>query len=164
MLTKWESRELTIQVGVAKRRLNKEITSINKTIQPYTTSAELTAMANIKALNNWKNLSGEEFKNMKNRIKFFGNADTETNKALLYRENFMSALEELSNYDNYDKLKNKLETIKNPNEFFNYVQRSNVLQDLFLWYENSGKTMIYGEFSNNQEAFNYAIEELGIKL
>lgn len=72
---------------------------------------------------------------MKKRIKFFGSGDTEMKKAIVFRENFMTALKELANYENYDILKKNLDKIKNPLQFFKFTQKSQVLQDLFLWYE-----------------------------
>ena len=74
----------------------------------------------------------------------------------------MKSLEELSVYDNYNLLFNKLASIKNPISFYNYVRTSDVLMDLFLYYKDKPTAQTYGGFESNQDAFNYAIEELGL--
>lgn len=55
-ISEWEKRELSIQVRTAKNKLNREIKSVDKNVQPYTTQKELTAIVNLEALNNWQNL------------------------------------------------------------------------------------------------------------
>lgn len=74
----------------------------------------------------------------------------------------MNSLNELSTYDNYEKLKTKLESIKNPIQFYDYVRSSEVLSDLFLYYKDKATAQTYGGFASNQDAFNYALEELDL--
>jgi hypothetical protein len=74
----------------------------------------------------------------------------------------MKALEQMSNYDNYELLKDKLDSIKNPEDFYNYISQSTTLSDLFNYYETSPEAQTYGGFDNNQEAFNRALSQLGI--
>ena len=83
-------------------------------------------------------------------------------RASQYKENYMKALEQMSNYDNYDLLKSKLDSIKNPEDFYDFVNQSPQLSDLFDYYETSPEAQTYGGFDNNQEAFNRALEQLGL--
>ena len=74
----------------------------------------------------------------------------------------MNALEEMSTYDNFDKLINKLKSIKNPIGFYEYVSQNEILKDLFLYYNDKAEAQTYGGFASNQDAFNTALEQLGI--
>ena len=75
----------------------------------------------------------------------------------------MGALKEMSNYRNYKLLRDKLNSIENPIQFYNYVRQSNILSDLFLFYKDKATAQTYGGFKDNQEAFDTAIfEQLGI--
>ena len=50
-------------------------------------------------------------------------------------------------------MKNQLDKIKNPSKFYEYVKRSPVLMDLFLWYKESD-SLFYGGFDDNEDAFD----------
>ena len=69
---------------------------------------------------------------------------------------------QMSNYKNYDLLKNKLDSIKNPEQFYEYVSQSTTLNDLFNYYEASPEAQTYGGYDNNQAAFNKGLNELGL--
>jgi len=70
----------------------------------------------------------------------------------------------MKTYKNYKLLLNKLKTIKNPIEFYQFVKQSDILSDLFLFYKDKATAQTYGGFVDNQEAFNTALyEQLGIK-
>ena len=94
-----------------------------------------------------------------------GNLDVELKKAMTYRENYLAALEQMSGYENYDRLIKELNKIKNPIKFYEFIQKSNVLSDLFIYYKDKATSQTYGGFADNQDAFNYGLEaELGIAL
>ena len=109
------------------------------------------------------NRTGSEFRRTKRRTESWGKSDYELWRASIFRENYMEALEEMSSYKNYKLLKQKLESIENPIQFYNYVKRSNILSDLFLYYKDKATAQTYGGFIDNQEAFDTAIfDQLGI--
>ena len=109
------------------------------------------------------NRSGYEFKRTAGRTEKWGKTDYELYRASIFRENFMNALKEMRNYKNYKLLKDKLNSIENPIQFYNFVKQSNILSDLFLFYKDKATAQTYGGFIDNQEAFDTAIfEELGI--
>lgn len=110
------------------------------------------------------NRSGYEFKRTAGRTEKWGKTDYELYRASIFRENFMNALKEMRNYKNYKLLKDKLNSIENPIQFYNFVKQSNILSDLFLFYKDKATAQTYGGFIDNQEAFDTAIfEELGIQ-
>lgn len=109
------------------------------------------------------NRKGTEFRRTKGRTTSWGKNDYDLWRASIYRENYMNSLDEMSGYKNYKLLKEKLESIENPIQFYNYVQKSNILSDLFLFYKDKATAQTYGGFVDNQEAFDTAIfEQLGI--
>lgn len=77
-----------------------------------------------------KNLSGEDLERMKIRLKFFGSSDTEMRKAIVYRENYMKEMEKYQNFQNYDKLLEKMKSIKNPLQFYNHIKDNLLVSDL----------------------------------
>lgn len=110
------------------------------------------------------NRLGSEFKRTAKRTLSWGKNDYELWRASVYRENYMEALKEMSNYDNYELLIKKLNSIENPIKFYEYISQSDILKDLFLFYKDKATAQTYGGFTSNQEAFDTAIfEQLGIK-
>lgn len=109
------------------------------------------------------NRSGSEFTRTAGRTLSWGRKDYDLRRAEIYRENFMESLKKMSNFDNYDLLVKKLEKIENPIKFYEYIEKSDILSDLFLYYNDQPTSQTYGGFSSNQEAFDTAIfEQLGI--
>lgn len=100
--------------------------------------------------------TGSDLKRVINRIFSVGRSDYRLSKDEMFRKNFYKALEGISNFQNYEILKKELDKIKNPTRFYEYVNKSPVLMDLFLWYKESD-SLFYGSFSNNEEAFNSAL-------
>ena len=111
------------------------------------------------------NRLGSEFERTAKRTLSWGKNDYELWRASIYRENYMEkVLAHMSDYENYDILYNKLMSIENPIRFYEYINKSDILQDLFLFYKDKATAQTYGGFTSNQEAFDYAIfEQLGLK-
>ena len=109
------------------------------------------------------NRVGSDFKRTAKRTLNGGKTDYDLWKASIFRDNYMKALEEMSNYRNFDLLVNKLKSIENPIQFYNYVGQSNILSDLFIFYKDKATAQTYGGFKDNQEAFDTAIfDQIGI--
>lgn len=126
----------------------KEIEAVKKTI---TSLGKLETKA-----------PGFELNRIIDRIKRLGSYDVTMRKAAQYKENYMNALENMSGYENYELLKEKLESIKNPEKFYEFISQNTTLSDLFEYYEAAPGAQTYGGFSNNQAAFNKALKELGL--
>lgn len=167
-LTKWEASEIAKARNRARRNLERERVEIETSLKIENTISgnkrldEIEATLESISLENIKSKKGYEFKRIKERTLFYGKTDLTLKKASDYRKSFMKALDELSSYDNYDKLINKLNKIKNPEEFYKFIRQSDVLSDLFIFYKDKATAQTYGGFASNQDAFNYALEELNI--
>lgn len=105
------------------------------------------------------NRVGSDFRRTAERTLSWGKSDYELWRASIFRDNFMNSLKEMSNYGNYKLLRDKLKSIENPIQFYNYVKQSNILSDLFLFYKDKATAQTYGGFTDNQEAFDTAIFE-----
>lgn len=162
-ITKWERDELKKLERNATRRLKNELASIDKIEKPYTTQREIEINAQLNNLKTWQNKKGFEFNKMKSRLQNIGTLDYEIKKASIYKENYMNSMREaFSNFENFEVLENKLKTIKNPKSFFKYIQQSDYLSDLFLYYDDESGTLVYGGLSSNEEIFNSELVKLGL--
>lgn len=157
-ISKWEFQELTKARRRAFRNLDQERESILKDRPSIGMGDE--RLSEIHAIEqsfiDLENRTGASLKRLKQRIFAVGRSDYKLSRDELFRRNFYTALEEISNFQNYDILKKELDKIKNPTKFYDFVRRSPILMDLFLWYKESD-SLFYGSFSSNQEAFNSSL-------
>lgn len=163
-ITKWEYQEMIKSRGIAIRSLRKELV-------PLEEATKLNIMGNarlqeikstINNLNKLEETKGVDLELVKKRIKMYGEESYELRKAIQYRKNYMFSLSQMSSYDNYDKFVDRLEKIKNPIKFFEFISQSNILKDIFNYYPDKNDAQTYGGFTSNQEAFNRGLEEVGI--
>lgn len=164
-LTEYEYNELKRQRRNALRSLSMEKKSILSERPSIGMGDErLSEIEAIqKSIRNFESKSGQSFLDTLSRIKKLGVSDRKMKKAIQFRENMYTALEGISNYDNYELLKSELDKIKNPHKFYDYVKKSPILMDLFLWYKEKDVRQ-YGSFSSNEEAFNSSLMyHLGIE-
>ena len=162
LVSKWEYREIKLSRNRALKRLEQEKLNIEAGKKWVGMGDERIDQieSTISSIKNLENAPSYLFNLKVDRIQKLGSYDYELNKASEYRENYMKALEEMSTYEGYDLLKDKLESIKNPIQFYEYVQKSQTLKDLFLYYKDKATAQTYGGFASNQDAFNYTLEEL----
>lgn len=159
-ITKWERRELGIQTGIAKRRLNKELSKLNEPMETGYSRVQMGSMranqiqAQIRKLNKLENLKGSEFKNLKKSIKTQGTSDFSMKRAITYRENYIREMKKYSGFDNFDKFMEKLNSIKNPIDFYDFVSKNEITKDL---------TYQSDQYYAEQE-FNLFLEDLGIEI
>lgn len=166
-ITKWEYQEIKKARTRAIKTLNLERMKIEQGFKSSLMGDKRIREieSTIKNLNNLETASGYEFERIKKRAEVLGQADIELKRAMTYRQNYLNALEQMSGYENYDKLLSELNKIKNPIKFYEYIQKSNVLSDLFIYYKDKATSQTYGGFADNQDAFNYALNvELEIDL
>lgn len=165
--SKWEYSELKKARARAKANLTREA---NKIMTSRPTSLGMgderlqEIKATIESLDELENRKGYEFKRVKERILREGSMDKNIKRALTFRENFMESLKQASALNNYDKLVKKLNSIKNPVEFYEYVSESNIAMDFGVWYKEVGEgdKITYGSFATSQEMFDLMLDELGI--
>ena len=163
-LSEYEYNELRKQRTQALRSLTTEQNKIlSERLSIGMGDERLSEISAIKESLNLETKSEKAFLDTVERIKKLGVSDRKMKKAIQFRENFYKALEGTSNFKNYEALKKKLDSIKNPHKFHEYVRQSPVLMDLFLWYKNTDDLQ-YGSFSSNEEAFNSTLMfHLGIE-
>lgn len=107
----------------------------------------------------------ENFQKSRQRLKIYGRENLNLYKSKIFMENFKKSVEELSNFDHFKDLKNLMNSIKNPEKFYDVMKKSNILMDIFLWYNDPNGAIVYSNFKSNEEAFNYALtEELEMDL
>lgn len=157
-VSKWEWREINKAKSRALKNLQQERELILSTRPSIGMGDE--RLSEIKAIEKsfegLKNKTGSDLKRLKERIQSVGRTDYKLSKDVLFRENFYKALEGISNFQNYEKLKKELDKIKNPTKFYEYVSKSPTLMDLFLWYKEPD-VLFYGSFNSNQEAFDSSL-------
>ena len=166
-LTKWEYKEIQKARNRAVRSLTKEAMEIeagNKFVGMGDMRLKQIE-STVESLKDIENRKGFEFKRTKERLLKYGETDLRLKQAQVFKNNFLNSLEQLESYDNVDKLKQKLSFIKNPIKFYEYISKSDVLSDLFIYYKDKATAQTYGGFTDNQDAFNYALEvELEIDI
>ena len=160
VLTKWEFSELKKAQKRATLNITDQAREIIDTDTNVMGDSEFKKLLRTKeSIEDLFNRRGSEFKRTKERTSSWGKQDYELWRAAIFKENFMNSLEEMSSYTNYKLLRDKLESIENPIQFYNYVKQSNILSDLFLYYRDKATAQTYGGFVDNQEAFDTAIFE-----
>ena len=154
-ISKWEFSEINKAKRRALKNLSEEKASILQGRESIGMGDE--RLSEIKAIEDsfdkLQEKTGSDLKRLKDRIMSVGRTDYKLSRDKQFQQNFYTALEGISNFQNYDVLKRELDKIKNPSKFYEYVKKSPVLMDLFLWYKESD-SLFYGGFSDNQEAFN----------
>lgn len=167
VMTNWEHNELIRQQRIAERNLRKEAEELEQPNLSGYSKAQMGSLryreivAQIRNLKKLEQKSGGDFKRLKTRISQIGSLDYNMVKATIYRENFMYAFESSKEMEGYDLLLRRLNRIKNPLNFYNYVRKSDVMSDIFVYYK-PGDGLVYGDFSSEQDRFNQGLEELGI--
>lgn len=163
-LTKWEMNEIRLQRNIAVRRLNQELEQLNEPINGskfsriQMGSEEARKIeSTLESIQKLESKKGFDFDRIKNRIKYIGTSDYTLKKAYIFRENFMKELENLKdNTSEFQKVYDFFKNINNPITFFNTTQKSQALQDFFVWYKNPET---YAEFDSNSELVDYILEE-----
>lgn len=154
-ISRWEFSEINKARRRALRNLEVERASILENRPSIGMGDE--RLSEIKAIEaSFETLNektGSDLKRLKERIMAVGRSDYKLAKDKLFMDNFYKALEGISNFQNYEILKKELDKIKNPTKFYEFVNKSPVLMDLFLWYKEYD-SLFYGGFSDNEDAFD----------
>lgn len=159
-MTKWERRELGIQKQIASRRLRAELSSLSlpmkgsnySRIQMGSERAR-EIQKQLENLNKIETTKGFDFNLTKLRIMKAGVSDYEMKKAITYRENYLQELEKYKNFQNYEKLEEKLKSITNPVAFYDFMSNTELTKD--LTYQS--------DQAYTQEEFNRFLNDLGIE-
>lgn len=153
-ITKWEKKELDKKAKRILKDLEKEEKQIDKTKHPFPTQRELEIKVQKEGIKNYSNKKGHAFKLIKFKINNMGSLDYKYKQALRYRKYYMEEMKKYVNYDNYDLLLKKMESIKNALSFYNHIKDNELISDL---------TYQSDEFYT-QTRFNEFVEMWGIKI
>ena len=170
-MTAWEYKELKLARNRARRYLEGRL-EIQELENPYAkfgleTKEIETTKKTIQSLDKLEKASDKfQLNRIMERINKLGSYDVDMKKAKIYRENYMKLLDNMNNYENIDILKKKLNSIKNPKEFYNYISSNTTLSDLWEIEDSKHETnpsgQSYGGFTTNQDAFDTALKELDL--
>ena len=160
-ITQWELSELKkAQKRAVGRTTDKARAIIESDINVMGDREFKQLIRTKESIEDLFNRVGSDFKRTAKRTLSWGKNDYDLWRASIFRDNFMNSLEYMSNYNNYDILYQKLNSIKNPIQFYNYVNQSDTLKDIFLYYRDENTANTYGGFNSNQNAFNKALDDL----
>ena len=160
----YEKRELQYAKSRAVRQLNRlmdEEQEKMKTRLGLSSDKFYKYQATKNKILNVESLKGREYENVKELLEYNAYADRELRQGNIWRENFINALKE-SNFKNKQILIDKIKSFKNPQKSFEYVEQSEVLKDLWMYYRDDADAHTYGGFASNQDAFNFGLEQLGL--
>lgn len=160
-ISSYEYNEAIRKKDIATKNLIQEMNKIqgerNITGNRYMGEERITEIqSTLEALDSTFE-SKENFERMQKRLDFLGRTDYELARNKQFMENFFTALDDISNFENAEMLKKELKKIKNPNKFYDYVKKSPILMDIFLWYKEDDGSLIYSNFDTNEQAFNSAL-------
>ena len=108
-----------------------------------------------------ENRRGADYREVRELLDYNAYADRNLRKSNIWKQNFIQSLKS-SNLKNKNLLIKKLNSIKNPEKAFEYVSRSEVLKDLWIYYREDANAQTYGGFQTNQEAFDYGLQQIGL--
>ena len=160
----YEKRELQYAKSRAVRQLNRlmdEEQEKMKTRLGLSSDQYYKYKATKNKILNVESLKGREYENVKELLEYNAYADRELRQGNIWRENFINALKE-SNFKNKRILIDKIKSFKNPQKAFEYLEQSEVLKDLWMYYRDDADAHTYGGFASNQDAFNFGLEQLGL--
>lgn len=168
--TKWEQQQLRKQSKIAIARLNEELATLNTPQESAPFSFAQMGVSRVREIERMKEkiekekteTDPEELKRLQSFIKSVGTYDYAAKKAETFRKNYMNMLEKTYiNFENYDKFKEKLENIKDPQEFYYFLKQNEKLVDITYMYELA-RLGIGG--ASTQQAFNELIKDIGIEI
>ena len=164
MLTKWEARELKREQKVREKKLTEELNKLkepskysNVGASRYEMGSErareiehMLTQTNLEMLERAEDLN--RFLELKGRIHKLGSEDYYVKMNQVFKNNWLDVLSRYSHYDNYDKVVKLIKGYKNPEDFYNFIRKSELAID-FLWQSD--------EYYSQQE-FNKLAEDLGV--
>lgn len=130
LITKWEYGELKKKQKRIVEKLESELLRIHNPNTILPTQKEITLENKLLNIKNFDILSGGSFERSKERIDFMGRSDYEFRKALIYRENYYSVMERYKNFEGYEELLAKMNSIKNPIQFYEKIRDNELVADL----------------------------------
>ncbi len=162
-LTAWEYQELKKAQKRGIETIDRYSRMIIEDSTVFNAKRKLTQLKRSKeSIEDLFNRSEREFERTGRRAMKWGKTDYDLWRADVFRKNFMYSLSHMKNYNNYDIIYNKLESINNPIQFYNYLQGHESILSIFDYYPDEASASTFGAFDNNQEAFDDGLIDLGL--
>lgn len=130
LISQYEYNEIKREKANYQRQLTRQLKAIDKSLYPYPTVLEMDIERKLNELRSWEYKRGDEFKDVVGGIFYKTSSDMEYKRALNYMNNYKRTMEKYEGFANYDILKEKMDSITNPLEFYKYVGTNELLQDL----------------------------------
>lgn len=159
-MTSWENNENIIAKRVASRSINNKIKELNIPKYDGFSRVQMGSIDYRELINTLKSferldkLKGYEYKRLKERINKYAQSDLKMKRSINYRENYINEMKKYSHFDNYQLLMEKLNSIKNPINFYEFVSQN----------EFTGDLTYQSDQYYTQEAFNAYLQDLGIEI
>lgn len=165
-ISRWELTEL----NRARRRAYKNLMTEKETILNERISIGIgderlrEINRQLEKVENVLKTNQRDFNRIKGQVFKYGSTDYYFKQDLLFQKNFLEAIKDLRYLENYDILLNEINKRKNPTDLWNWVKNSEILADIFLWYDDEKGNRSYGAFASNDQRLDRALEELGIEI
>ena len=165
-ISRWELTEL----NRARRRAYKNLMTEKETILNERISIGIgderlrEINRQLEKVENVLKTNQGDFNRIKGQVFKYGSLDYYFKQDLLFQKNFLEAIKDLRYLENYDILLNEINKRKNPTDLWNWVKNSEILADVFLWYDDEKGNRSYGAFASNDQRLDRALEELGIEI
>ena len=165
-ISRWELTEL----NRARRRAYKNLMTEKETILNERISIGIgderlrEINRQLEKVENVLKTNQRDFNRIKDQVFKYGSTDYYFKQDLLFQKNFLEAIKDLRYLENYDILLNEINKRKNPTDLWNWVKDSEILADVFLWYDDEKGNRSYGAFASNDQRLDRALEELGIEI
>lgn len=167
IVSKWEKHEINL---ARRRALPILYTELNEAyrVNPLArfgmkSEAISQIEKNIENIENLENLKGISFKNALKRVKTKGIKDYDLYRQTQYMANYLKALKDkqFKTFSNYKLFYDYIKKLR-PDEFYELINKSTIMSDLFIWYDTEQGSISYSGFLSNEDAFNTGLEQLGI--
>lgn len=165
-ISRWELTEL----NRARRRAYKNLMTEKETILNERISIGIgderirEINRQLEKVENVLKTNQRDFNRIKGQVFRYGSTDYYFKQDLLFQKNFLEAIEDLVNLENYNILLNEVRKRENPTDLWNWVKDSEILADVFLWYDDKKGNTSYGAFASNDDRLNAVLTELDIDI
>lgn len=159
-MTSWENNENIIAKRAASRNIKARIKELNIPKYDGFSRVQMGSIEYRELINTLKSfeklniLRGFEYNRLRERINKYATSDLKMKRSINYRENYINEMKKYSHFDNYQLLMEKLNSIKNPINFYEFVSQN----------EFTGDLTYQSDQYYTQEAFNAYLQDLGIEI
>lgn len=174
-ITRWQQNEIESRIPKALATQEERLEQTKLIKNKIERDDEIkNIQATIKTIKEYDKKTGADLAYAISRVEALGNIDYNLKRAYTFQDNWLKTFRaNFSGFDNYNILKNKLEQFKDPKEFYNYIRQNDFLMDIFNLYDSKvgegtrkgnkkkgTQKGTYGEYGDNEEAFNDTLKEL----